>query len=297
MERVLTYEIREEHCGCSIREFLREMGYSRHILTRMKETPEPVQKNGRQALFYERLAAGDVLTVTVPEETPSEHVVPVPLPFSVVYEDEDILVVEKPADMPVHPSVNNHENTLANALADYYQRRGQVFVCRCITRLDRDTTGLLLAAKNMLSASILSDMGKAHKIRRAYLAIAQGQTPPEGTVDAPIARKEGSVLERTVDFAHGARAVTHYRTLAYEDGYSLVLLELETGRTHQIRVHMKYIGHPLIGDFLYNPDFRVMHRQALHSCSLSFTHPITGEAMEFVSRPPWELFSKIASQK
>ncbi len=287
MKRILNYSVGEDGRDLSVAAYLRGKGYSRHILTHIKNTPDGFLKNGRPARPYEPLTPGDLLTVLVLEEESSEKIEPVPLHFGVVYEDADILIVDKPADMPIHPSVHNHGNTLANALAYYYACRGEAFVYRCITRLDRDTTGLLVIAKHMLSAAILSNMAIRREIRREYVAIVEGETPPQGVIDAPIARKEGSVLERTVDFARGERAVTHYRTLACENGYSLVRLRLETGRTHQIRVHMKHIGHPVIGDFLYNPDFRAMNRQALHSCSLSFAHPITGEPLEFTSEPPW----------
>lgn len=287
MKRILTYQTGE--CGgMQIADYLRARGYSHRVLTHLKHTPAGIQRNGGPAKLYEKLNAGDVLTVSIVEEASSAHIAPVPMRFTIVYEDEDLLVIDKPADMPIHPSVNNYDNTLANGLAFYYRERGQAFVYRCITRLDRDTSGLLLIAKHMLSAAILSELGKQRGIRREYLAIAAGRVPDEGTIDAPIARKEGSVLERCVDFARGERAVTHYRRIDFENGYSLVRLRLETGRTHQIRVHMKYLGYPLIGDFLYNPDYRVMRRQALHSCSLSFLHPITGEQMEFASQPPWE---------
>lgn len=285
MRRTINYTIEEEGTAA---QFLRAKGYSHHVLMHLKNGPGGICRNGEPVRMNSPLGAGDVLTVTIAEEVSSEHVVPVPIELRILYEDEDLIVVDKPADMPVHPSLNNYTNTLANALAHYYQSRGQAFVYRCITRLDRDTTGLLVVAKHILSAAVLSEMGKRREIRRAYLAIVSGQAPPEGTVDAPIARKEGAVLERVVDFARGERAVTHFQTLACENGYSLVRLELETGRTHQIRVHMKYLGYPLIGDFLYNPDYRVMRRQALHACSLSFRHPVTGAQMRFASEPPWE---------
>ncbi|SDG39990.1 RluA family pseudouridine synthase [Marvinbryantia formatexigens] len=288
MKRILNYQIEKEWEGESAAAFLRAKGFSRHILTHLKQTEGGICRNGSRIWLSERLHFGDVLTVTFLEERSSENIVPVPMKLDIVYEDEDLLVIDKPADMPVHPSIHNFDNTLANGLAYYYESRGEAFVYRCITRLDRDTTGLLLVAKNMLSGAFLAEMGKRREIHREYLAIVTGKTEAEGTVDAPIARVEGSVLERCVDFQRGERAVTHYRTLEYRDGYSLVRLKLETGRTHQIRVHMKYIGHPLTGDFLYNPDYRLMDHQALHSHYLAFRHPITGERMEFTSQPPWQ---------
>lgn len=288
MKRVLCYEIEETHQEERVGDFLRQKGYSRHLLTHLKNTEDGIVCNGQMIRPYEKLKIGDELVVTLEEEKTSEKIIPVCIPLSIVYEDEDLLVIDKPADMPIHPSVNNHGNTLANALAGYYHQKGEAFVFRCINRLDRDTTGLLIVAKNGLSGAILSDMGKKREIHREYLAIACGHTPPEGNIDAPIARKEDSILERCVNFEKGERAVTHYRTLKYKDGYSLVSLILETGRTHQIRVHMKYLGYPLTGDYLYYPDYTLLDHQALHSYRLAFQHPITGKEMEFTAAPPWD---------
>lgn len=288
MRRTFTYEIEKEQGPVRIGDYLRKQGYSRKILIHLKKTEGGILKNGKPAFSSMMLEPGDILNVTLLEEEGSQKICPVAMDLDLVYEDEDILIVNKPSDMPIHPSINNHENTLANGVAAYYESRGIPFVYRCINRLDRDTTGLLIIAKNMLSASILADMLKNREIHREYLAIASGEVPPEGVIDAPIGRKEGSVIERCVDFEKGERAVTHFRRVAYKNGYSLVSLKLETGRTHQIRVHMKYLGNPLIGDFLYHPDYRLMNHQALHSYRLSFLHPVTGQPMEFTAEPPWD---------
>ena len=192
--------------------------------------------------------------------------------------------------MPVHPSINNYTNTLANGLAWYYREQGKPFIFRCTNRLDRDTSGLTIIAKHMLSSNILSRMTVRHEIRREYLAIVRGSVQPaEGTISAPLSRKPGSVIERIVDFDHGERAVTHYHVVEEKNGHSLVSLLLETGRTHQIRIHMKYLGFPLIGDYLYNPDMEYMQRQALHSCCLALSHPITGEKLEFHAPLPGDM--------
>ena len=159
------------------------------------------------------------------------------LPLDILYEDEDILVLNKPADMPVHPSAGNYENTLANGVAWYYKQQGENFVYRCINRLDRDTTGVLVLAKNPLSGALLSAQMKQRQIRRTYLALTDGIPPEKGTVSAPIARMDDSVITREVNWEHGETAVTHYERLAVSNGYSLVELHLDTGRTHQIRVH------------------------------------------------------------
>ena len=289
MNRVLIYEIAAEHTGMKIGDFLRKTGYSRHVIIHLKKTENGILLNGEWAYVGQSLKEGDHLEIHIIEEESSEQIVPSELPLDIVYEDEDLLIINKPADMPIHPSINNYDNTLANAFMWYYQQKGETFVYRCINRLDRDTTGLLIVAKNMLSGGILSDMSKKREIHREYLAIAEGEVPQEGVIDAPIARKEESVIERCVDFERGDRAVTHYWRLDYRNGYSLVRLKLETGRTHQIRVHMKYLGHPLTGDYLYNPDYRILDHQALHSWKLAFWHPVTGAQMQFKADPPWKL--------
>lgn len=286
MKRRLTYRITSENCGGTLERFLKEQGFSRHILTCLKRTEQGICVNGARAYTSCLLHEHDIVTVLLPDEPPSAHIVPVPLPFPIIYEDDDLLVIDKPAGMPIHPSINNYDNTLANAAAWYFSRKGESFVYRCINRLDRDTTGLLILAKHMLSAAILSRMSAAREIHREYLAVAKGCVPASGTIDAPIARKETSAIERCVDAAHGEHAVTHFKRLAFDGTYSLVSLKLETGRTHQIRVHMKHIGHPLPGDFLYCNDFSRIQRQALHSCHLEFLHPITQKPLAFTAEIP-----------
>lgn len=290
MKRIFEYIAMPEDSGVSIEKYLRDKGYSRHILTHLKRTEKGICRNGEWAYTNQCLATGDILTVTLIEDASSENIVPVPMPLSIVYEDEDLMVIDKPKDTPIHPSINNHENTLANGIAWYFSRQGIPFVYRCINRLDRDTTGLLIIAKHMYSAALLSQMSMKHEIHREYLAIAAGSVPESGIIDAPIARKDGSAIERCVDFNCGERAVTHFWKEGSRGGCSLVRLKLETGRTHQIRVHMRYIGHPLAGDFLYCTDFpeyqKRMQRQALHSHYLHFIHPITREEMCFSSPLP-----------
>ena len=217
---------------------------------------------------------------------PPRTFLPVSMPLSICYEDEDILAVNKPAQMPVHPSLNHYDHTLANAVCGYYNDQEIPYTFRCVNRLDRDTTGLTLIAKHMLSSAILSTAAARREISREYIAIASGKTPESGTIDAPIGRVAGSTIERQIDFENGERAITHYRRLAYHDGLSLLSLHLETGRTHQIRVHLKSIGHPLIGDFLYNPTDTTIKRQALHSYRLTFSHPITGESFVLTAPLP-----------
>lgn len=282
MNRIFEYTISPTDAPCTVGEFLKQKGYSRQIIIHLKKTEHGILRNGVWAYVRTQLFPGDSLKITLVEEGSSENILPVPIKPEIVYEDEDFVVVNKPFDMPVHPSIHNYDNTLANAMAYYYQQQGETFIFRCINRLDRDTTGLLILAKNALSASLLSTAMKKRQIHRTYQAVVSRiPMPLAGTIDAPIARKKASAIERCVDFEKGERAVTHYKVLKTKGSLALVELSLETGRTHQIRVHMDYIGCPLLGDYLYHPDFSQINRVALHSYTLSFSHPITQKPMEF----------------
>lgn len=290
MERIFEYQISSAEEGRKLGDFLREKRYSRQLLRQLKETEDGLLRNGQPTFMTIALKNGDRIRVRLLEKAEgSEAIMPAPLPFEIVYEDEDLLVINKPADMPIHPSFQNHGNTLADALTWHYQQQGKEFVYRCINRLDRDTTGLLIVARHQLSASILSDMVRKREIHREYLAIVEGIPPEKGTISAPIGRKEGSAILREVNFETGEPAQTHFTRLETRNGLSLVSLKLETGRTHQIRVHMGYIGCPLIGDYLYYPDHTRIGRQALHSYRLSFLHPITGKALSFTAPLPEDM--------
>lgn len=287
----MTYLIQQQDIQKTVEQFLLSNGYSAALIRRLRHTEQSILKNGSPVYTTYRLDEGDSLAVTLPEEHGSENIVPVPMDLDIRYEDRDLLVVNKAAGVPIHPSQGNHDNTLANGIAWYLGEKGEAATYRAINRLDRDTTGLLILARHALSACMLSEMVRTHAIRRCYLAAASGLVPPEGVIDAPIARTCDSTIERCVDFERGDSARTHYRTLCYnrDTDCSLVELRLETGRTHQIRVHMKHIGHPLPGDFLYNPDYRLIGRQALHSWQLDFIHPIKKEPLHFEAPLPADM--------
>ena len=287
----MTYLIQQQDIQKTVEQFLLSNGYSAALIRRLRHTEQSILKNGSPVYTTYRLDEGDSLAVTLPEEHGSENIVPVPMDLDIRYEDRDLLVVNKAAGVPIQPSQGNHDNTLANGIAWYLGEKGEAATYRAINRLDRDTTGLLILARHALSACMLSEMVRTHAIRRCYLAAASGLVPPEGVIDAPIARTCDSTIERCVDFERGDSARTHYRTLCYnrDTDCSLVELRLETGRTHQIRVHMKHIGHPLPGDFLYNPDYRLIGRQALHSWQLDFIHPIKKEPLHFEAPLPEDM--------
>lgn len=279
MDRIFHYQITENEQNTTVLDFLRKKGFSRHILSSMKADKEALTRNGQRIGGREHLLAGDHFRVRLLETIDSDGIVPVSMPLSILYEDEDILVINKPADMPVHPSIGNYTNTLANGVAAYLDAKDEHSPFRCINRLDRDTSGALILAKNAFSAAVLSTQMRNRQIRRTYLAVVEGITPPNGTISAPISRVDDSVIERHVDFLHGEPAVTHYERLEVKNEHSLLEIHLETGRTHQIRVHMGYIGHPLPADYLYHPVYDCFKRQPLHSLQLEFRHPVTDKPM------------------
>ena len=291
MERQLTYTITDEFHNKTIEQFLKAQDFPHQAIVQLKKTHEGILRNGTWAYVNEKLACGDTLSLHLVEDITETSIQPIRVDIPIIYEDEDLLLLDKPANMPIHPSMNHHEGTLANGLLYYFQEKGEHFTFRCINRLDRDTSGLTIVAKHLLSAGILSRQVSEREISRTYRAIVQGFVPEHGTIDAPIGRVDGSTIERHVDYENGERAITHFQRIAYDEekALSLVALHLETGRTHQIRVHMKHIGHPIIGDFLYNPDYTYCNRQALHSASLEFIHPITKKKMHFKSSLPEDL--------
>lgn len=284
----IQYQIPPEFDGCTADRFLRAQGFSRHLLIQTKYQENGLLLNGVSIRSNQKLHAGQILRAAIPHIEPNENLVPVDLPFSIIYEDSDLIVLNKPAGMPVHPSHGHYDDTLSNALA-YYRQRGELFTARSVGRLDRDTSGLVLFSLHELSACILAEQMRNREIHREYRAICTGTLPEAGCIRAPIARAHDSTIERIVDDVRGEPAVTHFERLAVCNGFSLAAVRLETGRTHQIRVHMKHIGHPLPGDFLYHPDYSRIARQALHSYKLSFLHPITKQPMVFTAPIPEDM--------
>ena len=298
MDRRITYEIGSLETELRVSTYLKHQGFSSQGIIELKKNPDTVWLDGQAVHMNQLVHSSQILTVQVKETGSDAITLPVELPTDIVYEDEDIVVVNKPAGMPTHISMKNYDNTLANALAWRYRDEASPFVFRCTNRLDRDTSGLTVVAKNRLSAAILGQMVSAKTlggldakgIHREYLGIVKGSMAVKsGVIDAPLSRKPGSVLERQVDFEYGDRAVTHYRVVAEKDGYTLLALQLETGRTHQIRVHLKFIGYPLIGDYLYNPDMEQIGRQALHAWKLAFVHPISKAPLAFEAPLPEDM--------
>ena len=256
-----------------IRDYLRRLGFSVSLIAKVKF--DNVYLNGEAVHMRAVVKNGDLIEVNFPEED-SENIEPINVPLDILYEDDRILVVNKPINMPVHPSKGNHLPTLANAVRFYL---GKPFVFRSITRLDRDTSGIVLIAKDRLAAAMLSLAMKSGEIDKRYLARTMG-CPAEhkGIIDAPIERESEGSIKRIVR-ADGKPSITEYEVISVDEcGNALLSVRPITGRTHQIRVHMAYIGHPLLDDFLYG-ERSEGRTYSLHCHRLSFPHPSSGETM------------------
>lgn len=297
MERKLLFKISQQDTNLTIYDYLKAQGFSSQNIIDLKKMNRSILINQQWVHVNYRLNAGEELLIHIQENSSNDKIIPSNLPFPIIYEDEDIVVINKPADMPIHPSQNNYGNTLANAAAYYYEvEKNTPFIFRCINRLDRNTTGLTILAKNMYSAGILAGQMQRREIKRLYLAVIDGHLERKyGTIRLPIGRKSGSTIERQIDLEHGENAITHYCRLRTIGNYTLAAFQLETGRTHQIRVHMASLNTPLIGDTLYNtlPSATALPRQALHAYRISFTHPVTKEHMKFTAPIPEDILSLI----
>lgn len=281
MKRVLQCIVTDEFDDHRLDTFLRsKYQMSGSLIKDLKRAEDGLIVNGHPARTTDLLRAGDSVIITLYDHA-SENIVPVKLGFKIVYEDEDILIVSKPAGMPTHTSQGNFLNTLSNAVMHHYAQNGEEHVFRAVNRLDKDTSGLMCIAKNKYSHARLCADLTTKSVKRSYLAIVCANLRDNGTIDLPIARESDSVIKRVVKM-DGARAVTHYQSIDVSGNYSLIKLTLETGRTHQIRVHMAHIGAPLLGDWLYGAEDKdLFPRHALHSHQLALIHPITGTPLEF----------------
>ncbi|TGB00106.1 RluA family pseudouridine synthase [Sporolactobacillus shoreae] len=275
----LVRRINSAYQDISLRDYLnREMHLSHRTLSAIKYKGGHLLIDGEDRTVRHILREGEVLTIVLPPEIPSDFLVSEEMPLDIVYEDDFLVVVNKQAGIPVIPSHQYPSGTLANGLLAYFEKENLASTVHIVNRLDRNTSGLMLVAKHRFSHERFFKMQKQKEIHRRYLALVSGHVnDEEGLIDAPIGRKEGSVIEREVDWLKGKRSITHYKVLKQFSDCTLVAVRLQTGRTHQIRVHFSFIGHPLLGDDLYGGRVEKMERQALHSFELSFIHPFTGE--------------------
>lgn len=293
MTRQLTYSIPADDLPCSLRSWLKKRGFSRRVLSSLKQDPSSVTVDGVPIRLVTYLTAPCTVVLLLRDDdgrrlSPSS---PGDLPpVSVVYEDEDVIVFDKPPFMPTHPVHGHQGDTLADFSARHAASRGEGYTFRPIGRLDRNTSGLCLAAKTAYAARVGSTANKV------YLAVAQGVIDAPGVVDAPIRRKEGSRILREVSDG-GDPAVTAYEPVKVCGDTTLLRLRLQTGRTHQIRVHLSSLGHPLVGDDLYGGPADRISRHALHCGELSFAHPVTGEQMTFSSPLPADMAALLTEQE
>lgn len=291
----MDFLVDQKHDGVLLRSYLKgTCGISSRLLIQLKKRSDGILVNGNRVTVRYVLHAGDLVTVGDHDAIPQEAFPPVELEFSILYEDEHLLVVDKPPYMPTHPSAGHNGDTLANGLTWLFRQRGEPFVFRPVSRLDRNTSGILTLAKTQYAAAKLCEDMKLHRIHKTYLAVTKGvPDPTEGRLETGTRRqKEFFVLREVcpVEEPGAQLTITDYRVLqTVSDAYALVELYPRTGRTHQIRVHMASIGCSIVGDDLYGEVTPLIRRHALHATRVELNHPITGEAMQFESPLPEDI--------
>ncbi len=280
MARSLSFTVPLELDGEKLIVFLRgHIKISARLLAKLKNEPNGLMRNGCHIRTIDRIHAGDVITVNLPDETsdipPSDT-----KGLEIIYEDNDILIINKSGDIAIHPTHNHQGDTLANKISAYYKQKNRSVVFRAIGRLDKCTSGLVLIALNAHCANLLSE-----NVKKEYIAIVGGSYSGSGTIDRPIIRPDPGKTYRWIG-DDGEYAVTHWRALISDGKRSILKINLETGRTHQIRVHFASLGTPLAGDEMYGSTDKTINRAALHCCSLAFLHPVTGKEMRFDAEIP-----------
>lgn len=273
--------VTKELAGITVKDWLYKNGISRGLITHLKKLEDGITVNGEHATVRRVLCEGDVLSLKTDDraEDENEALVPTKMPLDIVYEDNDMIAVNKPSDMATHPSIGHFDDTLANGLAYYFFSQNKPFVFRAVNRLDRDTSGIVLVAKNRVSAARLGELMQSGKIKKTYIAVLNGiLTPSVGQINAPIRRREKSIILREVCSGtepDAKSALTSYETLAVCADASIVRAEPITGRTHQLRVHFAHKGAPIAGDGMYGTAETVptaydsmMSRHALHASEL-----------------------------
>ena len=284
----LCYTVPPAFDGDTMQNFLRrDCGLSWRMVVKLKRVERGITLDGVPVRTIDRIKAGQTVRLCMPEDT--VRIDAVDMPLAVVWEDDNLLVVNKPPYLAVHPSAGLPDPTLANAVVGYYRRRGEEHSFRPVNRLDRNTSGLLLVGKNAHATYALA--GKVHK---EYLALVLGNLQGAGCIDQPIRVKDGCCITREVGEG-GKPSITHYEALASNGSVTLVRLWLETGRTHQIRVHMAWLGYPLAGDTMYDTDETVLPRHGLHCYRMAFTHPLTGEALSLSAPLPEDMAALVTT--
>lgn len=285
----LEWIIKNEEAGMLVFDFVKAKKISKRALTDIKFNGGDILVNAEHVTVRHKLKEGDVLTVIFPEEERGSGLHADEVPFDFVYEDQHCLVINKPPFVPSIPSREHIRGTLANGLIHYYEKNNIPSTIHIVNRLDKDTSGLMLVAKHRFAHSLFSAQQKNKEIHRFYEAVVHGVIKQNsGTISSPIGRKKDSIIEREVCI-DGQEAVTHYQVVQRLNDKTHVRLVLETGRTHQIRVHMSSIGHPLCGDQLYGGNENEIKRQALHSSQLTFWHPLLEKQLKFKAEMPKDM--------
>ena len=247
---------------------------SDRLITKLKKSKQ-IYLNNNPVYVTEKVNLKDIIEINIDFEETSDNIVPTPIDLDIIFEDEALLIINKPAGIPVHPSQNHYTNSLSNGVKYYFNQNKTNKKIRPVNRLDKDTSGIVIFAKNEYIQEYLIKQMKNNTFKKEYIAILEGNlNKTVGTINAPIARKEGSIMEREISIT-GENAISHFELIENLQNYSVVKYTLETGRTHQLRVHSKYIGHPIIGDTLYGNTSSLITRQALHAYKISFIHPLS----------------------
>ena len=268
-------------------------GISSRLLLKLKKN-NSVYLNNSICNLNDLVSVGDTVSFCLNYEEDNSNIVATNIPLNIVYEDECLLIINKPPNIAIHPSMLHYDNSLSNGVKYYFNLIGLHKKIRPVNRLDRNTSGLVIFAKNEYVQEFLIKEMQIKTFSKEYLAILEGTLDKkQGTINAPIARKKDSIIERCVDNS-GDNSITHYKVLKEFDNFSLVNFKLETGRTHQIRVHSSYIGHPILGDDLYGNKSNLINRQALHSYKISFIHPKTRRKMHFEIDMPQDMLNIIS---
>lgn len=297
--RRIELSITPELAGIKVDTLLkRHLHLSGTVVRRIKWLPDGILVDGARVNTRFCPLEGQVLSVRLDDPERRSGIVPAPGSLDILYEDGDMVVLNKAPGVSVHPGPGHFDDTLGNFLLDHYDREGEMADFHPVHRLDRGTSGLLAAAKHPHAQEVLKNQLHTNAFRRTYLAVCEGiPQPPEGTIEAPLGPKPGSLMEQMVR-PDGKFARTRYKVLGEYEGRALVELELDTGRTHQIRVHMAHLGHPLTGDFLYGQEDReLIGRPALHSHRLELCHPVTGERLTFTAPLPQDMEALLRSGK
>lgn len=269
-------------------------GISDKLLVKLKKH-QHIYLNGVPEYVTKKVLINDLIEVDLDFNENFDNIVPVNIDLNIIFEDESLIVINKPANMPVHPSILHYDNSLSNGLSYYFQKNNIHKKIRPVNRLDKDTSGLVVFAKNEYIQGCLIKQMKTKDFKKEYYAILEGFLEKNyGTINAPISRKKDSIIEREIN-KNGDISITHFELIkkfsVQDKELSLVKFELETGRTHQIRVHSKYINHPILGDSLYGSCSNLISRQALHAYKISFVHPITKKSLVFNIELPEDMKS------